>query len=94
MEASATPELTDVSSVELSPQIQTAPPRVSISFDDGASKSYALLKRLPPTGKSSARPEIDVWYGQYYEDQIFRVLPASPFEKEPSRLNVKISFAF
>jgi hypothetical protein len=79
------------------PLTQTEPAatasRVSVSFNDDTSSTYALLKGAPPTQKRSRRPDIDVWYGQYSE-QDYRALPASPFETEPSRLNVKISFSF
>jgi len=74
-------------------QTQPAAPRVSVTFNDDTSTTYALLKGVPPAQKRSYRPDIDVWYGQYSEED-YRVLPASPVEKEPSRLNVKISFAF
>jgi hypothetical protein len=79
------------------PLTQTEPARaasrVTVTFNDDTSSTYALLKGLPPTQKRSRRPDIDVWYGQYSE-QAYRALPASPIETEPSRLNVKISFAF
>lgn len=72
----------------------TAASRVTVTFnEDTSSSTYALLKGVPPTQKRSRRPDIDVWYGQYSE-QDYRVLPASPFETEPNRLNVKISFSF
>jgi len=80
--------------LELSPApTQAAAPRVSVSFNEDRSSSYALLKGIPPVPKRSHQPDIDVWYGEY-SAQDYPVLPASPLEKEPSRLNVKISFAF
>ena len=84
----------DSSAVILETSSEPAPPKVSVSFNDETSSAYALLKGVSPIGKSSHRPDIDVWYGQYYSDEDYRVLPASPIEKEPSRLNVKISIGF
>jgi len=73
------------------PLTQTEPAaaasRVTVTFNDDISSTYALLKGVPPTQKRSRRPDIDVWYGQYSE-QDYRVLPASPFETEPNRVSV------
>ena len=90
--ATVTHERDDV--VLQTPLTQTEPavPRVTVSFNDDTSSTFALLKGVPPTQKRSRRPDIDVWYGQYSE-QDYRGLPASPFEKEPCRRHVKISFA-
>lgn len=74
-------------------QPQPEVPRVSVSFNDDARQDYALLKGTSSKGKTSRRADVEVWYGQYSE-QDYRVLPASPVEKEPSRLNVKLSIAF
>ena len=73
-------------------QTQHAAPKFSVSFNDENTATYVLSKGVP-TEKISRRPDIDVWYGLYSE-QDYPILRASPFEKEPSRLNVKISFAF
>lgn len=81
----ATPALTQIEPPTAS--------RISVSFNDDTSPAAALVKGVPPLEKNYRRPAIDVWYGPYSE-QDYPVLPASPFEKEPSRLNVKISFAF
>lgn len=79
----------------LTPLTQNKPEasRVSVSFNDDANQGYALLKGGAASQETSHHPDIDIWYGQY-SDQDYRSLPASPLEKEPSRLNVKISIAF
>jgi hypothetical protein len=75
------------------PQTQPEASRLSVAFNDDTTSTYALLKGGPAMEKISRHPDIDIWYGQYSE-QDYRVLPASPVEKEPSRLNVKLSFSF
>lgn len=74
-----------------------APPaerRVSVSFNDDRDSAYALLKGVPAADKAAHLPEVDVWYGEYFKEQNLRVLSASPIEREPSRLGLKVSFAF
>lgn len=83
----------EVSPVASLTETQSVPSRVSVSFNDDASSTSALMKGVPPFEKSARYPDLDIWYGQY-SDQDFRILPASPVEKEPSRLNVKLSFGF
>jgi len=84
-DAVATPLLT---------QTSTAEPRVSISFNDDPSSSAPRLQKTPPAPKASGRPDFDVWYGDYFTDNKLPRLSASPLEKEPSRLGVKLSFSF
>lgn len=75
----------------------TEPPveqaRISVSFAEDASESYALWRGVPPTRQANRRTDLDLWYGEY-SDRDYRPLPASPLEKEPSRLNVKLSITF
>lgn len=91
--APITPERDEV--VLVTPRAQTPPvaSRISVTFADDPSSPYALLKGASSTEKPSRRADFHVWYGQYSE-QDFRVLPASPVEKEPSRLCLKVSFTF
>ncbi len=79
--------------VVLLTEAQSAPPRVSVSFTDDTLESYALMRGVPPVRQSSGRTDLDLWYGEY-SDRDYRPLPASPLEKEPSRLNVKLSITF
>ncbi len=84
----------DADVIPLLTQTITAEPRVSITFNDDASSSFERLNKLPPTTKTSAGPDLDVWYGDYFTDNKLPRLSASPIESEPSRLGVKLSFSF
>lgn len=75
-------------------QTTTDEQRVSVSLNDELNHSIELLKKLPPAARTSGGPDIDVWYGEYFKAHNLRVLSASPIEKEPSRLGLKISFTF
>lgn len=93
------PQLTEAESPNTTPPVvwlteaKPEPSRVSVSFTDEASESYALLRGGTPGQTSPHRTDLDLWFGQY-SDRDYRPLPASPIEKEPSRLNVKLSIAF
>ena len=69
-------------------------PRVSITFNDDSGSSHELLQKAPPATKPSSRPDLDVWYGDYFTDNKLPRLSASPVESEPNRLGVKLSFSF
>lgn len=75
-------------------QAATTKQRVSFSLRDDLSSSSELLKRSLSTGRISSGPAINVWYGEYFTAHNLRVLGASPIEREPSRLGLRISFTF
>jgi hypothetical protein len=87
------PATTQPQPVVLLTESQPPPPRVSVSFTDDTSESYALGRGVPPDRQSTRRTDLDLWYGEY-SDRDYRPLPASPLENEPSRLNVKLSIRF
>ena len=87
------PATTQPQPVVLLPAAQTEPARISVSFAEDASESYALWRGVPPVSQSPRRTDLDLWYGEY-SDRDYRPLPASPLEKEPSRLNLKLSITF
>lgn len=89
----AVAEATAAHPVVLLTEAEPAAPRVTVSFNDEDNEAYALLRGVAPRAGSSSRPDLNVWYGPYSEHD-YRPLPASPLEKEPSRLNVKVSIAF
>jgi hypothetical protein len=73
---------------------QTKEQRVSISFNDDFRHSALLLKDSAPDAKTSDRTDIRVWFGEFFPAQDLRVRSASPIEREPRRLGVKISVIF
>lgn len=87
------PTTTQPQPVLLLTEAQTEPTRISVSFAEDASESYALWRGVPPVSQSPRRTDLDLWYGEY-SDRDYRPLPASPLEKEPSRLNLKLSITF
>ena len=75
-------------------QPEAAAPRVSISLNDHSDRSFKLTKQSPSAAKRTHRADLDVWYGEYFKTHNLRVLGASPIEREPSRIGLKVSFAF
>ena len=84
----------DATTVSLLSQTKINEPGGSISYSEDFNSSYLLLKDSQSVEKTSSRPDIRVWYGQYFSSQELRVLSACPFECEPNRIGLKISFAF
>lgn len=75
-------------------QPTAAAPRVSFSLNEDSDRTFKLAKEAPATPKTSRRADLDVWYGEYFKTHNLRVLSASPIEREPSRIGLKISFTF
>jgi hypothetical protein len=84
----------DAANLSLLSQTKINESEGSISYSEDSNSSYLLLKDSPPVEKTSSRPDIRFWYGQYFSSQELRVLSACPFECEPNRVGLKISFAF
>jgi hypothetical protein len=93
MDATTASDPADPTATFVLAETKTEAPRVSISLSDDASQSFKLEKALPSSPKPAGRPDIDVWYGGYFSDRNY-ILPASPIEKEPGRLCLKVSFSF
>lgn len=85
---------TKVTTPSLLLQSSTNQSRVSLSLSDDLSTSTARLERARETERSGDRPNVRVWYGQYFKEQNLKMLSASPIEREPNRLGLKISFSF
>lgn len=87
------PATTQPQPVVLLTEARTEQARISVSFAEDASESYALWRGVPRNRQSTRQTNLELWYGEY-SDSDYRPLPASPLEKEPSRLNVKLSITF
>lgn len=69
-------------------------PRVSFSLNEESDRAFQLAKDSSANTKPAPRADLDVWYGEYFKTHNLRVLGASPIEREPSRIGLKISFTF
>lgn len=90
----STNDQTEAATPSLLSQSSTNQSRVSLSLSDDLSTSTARLEKARETGRSGDRPNVRVWYGQYFKEQNLKMLSASPIEREPNRLGLKISFSF
>jgi hypothetical protein len=62
----------DAVAIPLLTQTPTEAPRVSITFNDDSRSSYELMQRTPPDVKASGKPDLGVWYGEYFTDNKLR----------------------
>jgi hypothetical protein len=90
----STNDQADISTLSLVSQSSIHQSRVSLSLSDDLSTSTARLDKVRETQRSGDRPNVRVWYGQYFKEQNLKMLSASPIEREPNRLGLKISFSF